>query len=373
MIVGIIVLVVTIFYSNYLANQLAISERKNLELYIETVDLVANNEDLDKDITLELKIIQDFTLPVIIRGEDGEIQGINWSESQNIDEAFLKSKIAEFEKSDKKPLRGPGYLKEIFFFDTPLYTRIKYFPILQAALIALFVGLAYVIFRANRRAEQNLIWAGMAKETAHQLGTPISGIMAWIQYLKEVDPDEENDIDIVAELEKDVGRLELIADRFSKIGSVPELKHINILEPIAEIEDYMKHRSPRKMVFDFPRNQEALYANINVHLFSWVLENLIRNALDAMDGQGTIRLTAAESGLTINIDITDTGSGIPASKFKTIFKPGYSTKARGWGLGLSLAKRIVEEYHRGKIFVKHSRLNQGTTFCVQLPKPAQQQ
>ncbi len=368
MIIGLLVLLITVFYSNHLAQELSVSEQKNLDLYIQSVDLVANDEDLDQDMTLQLQIINSFTLPVITRDENGAIRGYNWPDRYDNDEVFLKNKIKEFEESDKEPIRGPGYLNEVFYFDTPLYVQIKYFPMVQAALIALFVGLAYFVFSSNRRAEQNLIWAGMAKETAHQLGTPISGIMAWIQYLKEFDPNEHQEIDVIKELENDVTRLELIADRFSKIGSVPELERTNIYDSLDEIEQYMKHRAPKKILFDFPRDQPALFVKVNKHLFSWVLENIIRNALDAMDGKGVIKAEITILDKYINLDISDTGHGIPASKFKNIFKPGYSTKKRGWGLGLSLAERIIEEYHKGKISVKSSKINEGTTFALQLPR-----
>ena len=245
---------------------------------------------------------------------------------------------------------------------------VQYFPIAQFALIGFFVGLGYYLFNAARRGEQNRVWAGMAKETAHQLGTPISAIIAWIEFLKESNTDRPEELEVIGELRNDVTRLELIADRFSKIGSEPELEKARLFDLTEEIKDYMKRRSPRKVIFDFPEEDKGQYAMVNKHLFSWVLENLIRNSLDAMDGSGTISAQIKEDQRYITIDISDTGKGIPASKHKEVFTPGYSTKQRGWGLGLSLAKRIIEQYHKGKIFVKSSKANEGTTFSIQLPR-----
>jgi len=223
------------------------------------------------------------------------------------------------------------------------------------------------VFNSSRKAEQNRVWAGMAKETAHQLGTPISAIIAWIEHLKLLNEGQEEQLEIVEELRNDVTRLELVADRFSKIGSEPDLKRINIVEELIKCKEYMEKRSPRKVSFDFPEigPHDVM---INEHLFDWVVENLMRNSLDAMDGKGVISARVYDLGNQINIDISDTGKGIPSSKFGKVFKPGYSTKQRGWGLGLSLAKRIIQDYHKGVIFIKSSKVGEGTTFTIKLPK-----
>jgi len=208
----------------------------------------------------------------------------------------------------------------------------------------------------------------MAKETAHQLGTPISAILAWIEFLKESNHERPDQLEVINELSNDVNRLELIADRFSKIGATPELEKVDIYHELQDIKSYMKRRAAKNVQFDFPgigQSKTEVYAN--EHLISWVMENLIRNALDAMDGKGTISAEVYKENDFICIDLSDTGKGIPPSKFKTVFQPGFSTKKRGWGLGLSLAKRIIEEYHKGKIFVKSSRPNEGTTFTLKLP------
>ncbi|MEL7221639.1 MAG: HAMP domain-containing sensor histidine kinase, partial [Bacteroidota bacterium] len=222
---------------------------------------------------------------------------------------------------------------------------------------------------ASRRSEQNRVWVGMAKETAHQLGTPISAILAWIEHLKLVRAEDAETMEIAGELRNDVQRLELIADRFSKIGSTPKLDQINVYEEINICKDYMQRRAPRKVSFDFPSLEETpILVGINPPLFDWVIENLLRNALDAMDGKGEIAAEVYEDNTNVYIDISDTGKGIPAANFKRVFQPGFTTKKRGWGLGLSLTKRIIEDYHQGKIFVKKSEEGKGTTFTISLPK-----
>jgi signal transduction histidine kinase len=227
--------------------------------------------------------------------------------------------------------------------------------------------LGYFLFNSSRKAEQNRVWAGMAKETAHQLGTPISAIIGWIEYLRDRFSDNEEQMEVLRELNKDVERLELVADRFSKIGSEPVLQEADIYEELLEVRDYLQRRASRKVKFEFQAPDSPIYAKINKHLFAWVIENLIRNSLDAMDGRGTIRCRMYRQHNDVCIDLSDTGHGIPANKFKSVFKPGYSTKKRGWGLGLSLAKRIIEEYHKGKIFVKSSRPQEETIFSITLP------
>nr|MBX2815056.1 HAMP domain-containing histidine kinase [Saprospiraceae bacterium] len=255
-----------------------------------------------------------------------------------------------------------------YYKNSRILTLLTYFPVVMLGLLAAFITLGYVGFNASRRSEQNQVWVGMAKETAHQLGTPISAILAWIEHLK-LEENSPEKLEIIGELSRDVDRLDLIADRFSKIGSEPLLEQKDIFAQLRETEHYMQRRAPRKVEFDFPdTNEEPIPVLINSHLFSWVLENLIRNALDAMEGKGRITAEVIDDGQQVGIELSDTGKGIPASKQKTVFQPGYTTKKRGWGLGLSLAKRIIENYHKGKIFVKKSEPNVGTTFSIRLPK-----
>lgn len=372
--VGVIILVITLVYSNYLAQNLMQNELKNAALFKEAIAFLQQDENFNTDVGIHDSIVNNFALPVIIRDENDSLSAFNFPEDQNNDPAFLKQKVKEFIESGQKPLPGVGYSKEWYFFNSKLLDYIRYFPLLQIFLVGLFVGLGYFLFNSSKKAEQNRVWAGMAKETAHQLGTPISAIMGWISHLKEQHGSDESVQEITLELEKDVERLNLVADRFSKIGSAPELQGRDLTHIVRNVTEYMKRRASRHTVFQLQAEESNVYwSDINTHLFEWVVENLLRNALDAMDGRGSISIHFYEEDGFNCIDIADTGKGIPASKFKTIFNPGYSTKQRGWGLGLSLAKRIIEEYHKGKIFVKSSKLDVGTTFCIKLRKSGRPQ
>ncbi|MFT6807342.1 MAG: hypothetical protein ACJA01_000562 [Saprospiraceae bacterium] len=364
------ILIVTLFYSNYLASELKALEDKNKELYIFALNslLKPAEDESSKDYGLELEIQQKFQLPNIIeRGINEELEASNWGASKDTNQVFLRSKIESFIKDGEDPIDYPLGGGKIYIYNSPLLQLIQYYPLVQVILVSLFVGFGYYLFSTARKSEQNRVWAGMAKETAHQLGTPISAMLAWIQYLNETNTDRPDQLEVVSELRKDVDRLELIADRFSKIGSDPELERTNIYDQLDDIKVYMKRRASRKVEFEFPESDVPLFVNVNRHLFSWVLENLIRNALDAMDGVGSISSQVIVDGQMVHLILKDTGKGIPSGKFKEVFKPGFSTKLRGWGLGLSLAKRIIEDYHKGKIFVKQSKLHEGTTFAIYLP------
>jgi hypothetical protein len=370
-IVGALILIITLIYSNFLAKKLEKSELSNAAMYSEAllkVDITSmdsSDVDYNEDITFQLAIINSFSQPVIFKGDDGKYSGYNIPDDKLQDQEYLKSKINDFLKSGKKPYLSAGYHKEIYIFNTPLLDYIRWYPLLQIFLVGSFVGLGYFLFSSSKRAEQNRVWAGMAKETAHQLGTPISAIMGWVSYLKDSYEHDEVISDVAMELEKDVERLNLVADRFSKIGSAPDLQEKNLATVLTKVADYMQRRASRATIFEVNIINEVS-ANINDHLFEWVIENLIRNSLDSMDGKGSITIVLYTENNMKCIDIKDTGKGIPISKFKTIFNPGYSTKERGWGLGLSLAKRIIEEYHNGKIFVKESKIDIGTTFTIKL-------
>ncbi len=367
LVVGLLILLITVIYANYLANQLSEREANNREQYRIAMERIAQNPDLDADVGLETLIQEDYSLPIIIE-LDNYYEGNNWGEARDTSTAFLKKKVKEYLDSGQEPIEVKFSGAKLYPFKSNLTRLIQYFPLAQFILLGFFIALGYYLFNAARRGEQNRVWAGMAKETAHQLGTPISAIIAWIEYLKETNEDRPAELEVLGELRSDVTRLELIADRFSKIGSEPELEEVDVHKMLKEIEAYMKKRSPRKVSFDFPDQSTGIHAMLNEHLFSWVLENLIRNSLDAMDGSGVIKAQISQDQRYISINISDTGKGIPASKHKEVFKPGYSTKLRGWGLGLSLAKRIIEQYHKGKIFVKSSKVNEGTTFSIQLPR-----
>jgi signal transduction histidine kinase len=283
------------------------------------------------------------------------------------DTTFLKATVASM-AAQNRPIEvefGDGSKSYIFYQESMLLTQLKYYPYVMFGIIGLFLLIAYLLFSTARRVEQNQVWVGMAKETAHQLGTPLSSLIAWLEYLKSDGLPEE----IASEIEKDIKRLETITERFSKIGSVPVLDNVNVVNVLNDAVNYMKLRTSKNVSFIVDQLAGSdVTALLNVPLFEWVIENLIRNAVDAMTGNGAIKITVSDQMQYVYIDIADTGKGIPKSKFKTIFEPGFTTKKRGWGLGLSLTKRIIENYHSGKIFVKSSEVDKGTTFRIVLNK-----
>jgi two-component sensor histidine kinase len=375
---GLAIIVFTIWYTTYMAERLAVVERNNTRFFaIAQEDINELNEEANLegeeycDYGLHTEIIlANKTIPVLIVNEQGEIDwGANWgSEERDSDKAYLKTELDRLIESGAEPINGYSNTK-IYFDESRVLQQLRYFPFIQIFLVGSFITFGYLGLNASRRSEQNRVWVGMAKETAHQLGTPISAILAWIEHLKILRSQDNETMEIVGELRNDVQRLELIAERFSKIGSTPKLDQINIYEEINICKDYMQRRAPRKVKFNFPTLEESpLYVGINPPLFDWVIENLLRNALDAMDGKGEIAAEVYEDSTNVYIDISDTGKGIPAANFKRVFQPGFTTKKRGWGLGLSLTKRIIEDYHKGKIFVKKSEEDKGTTFTISLPK-----
>ncbi|MFT6319752.1 MAG: two-component sensor histidine kinase [Granulosicoccus sp.] len=371
-IMGILILTASLIYTTSVANKLAEEERKKVEIWVEAINNVysEDEEDIQADFSFELKIIaNNTTIPLILVEDSGVIQmSRNYGEKKEADDEFIEKRLAELKMNGYPPVSG-GEGNLVYYEDSSTLKMLTYFPFIQLALIGAFVAFGYFSFSSARSSEQNQVWVGMAKETAHQLGTPITAIVAWIEHLRMIHEGNEETAEILDELNNDVSRLNLIADRFSKIGAIPELKKTNIYEELENMKNYMQRRAPRKMVFEFPGlEKEPLYAQLNAPLFNWVTENLMRNALDAMGGTGKISAKVTEEKGFIIIDISDTGKGIPSNKLKTVFKPGYSTKKRGWGLGLSLAKRIIESYHSGKIFVKKSQLEEGTTFSIKLPK-----
>lgn len=366
---GLLILIITLIYSNYLAQKLKEREDANVQMYVLALNELKKSEDNpNMEIGIYDDIITNNKLRVILEDEKGILQGGNWGEEKDFDVDFLTAQKEKFLASGKDPINYSGYASKVYYFNTKLVDYINYYPYIQLLLVSSFILLGYFFLTASKRGEQNRVWAGMAKETAHQLGTPISAIIAWIEHLKLTNPSEEQS-EIISELRSDVNRLELVADRFSKIGSEPVLTSVNIFEEIAYCKKYMERRAPRKVEFEYPDGSDGtLNVAINKHLFDWVVENLIRNSLDAMDGKGKLSAKIYEDGAFVNVDLTDTGKGIPSSNFKTIFEPGFSTKQRGWGLGLSLAKRIIENYHKGRIYVKNSKIDEGTTFTIRLPK-----
>ncbi|MDH3648726.1 MAG: HAMP domain-containing histidine kinase [Saprospiraceae bacterium] len=372
-IAGILIMFIVMTYSSYLASNLREGERNKAELFVKAAEALARDlqEDPDKDVTFPFEVVQsNKTIPVIEVDERGNVKDhANFPETFELED--VEDQLEKIKRSGIEPIafNGPGFQHFIYYRPSRLLTFITYFPLVMLLLLAAFMAFGYLGITANRKAEQNRVWVGMAKETAHQLGTPISAIVAWIEHLKLLSESESDKLDLLDELSNDVKRLELIADRFSKIGSAPKLERKNIFEELCKTKNYMQRRASRKVHFDFPsQNGSPLYLQINSHLFNWVVENLIRNALDAVGGEGEIKARVYEDGEYIGIDISDSGKGIPGSKQKMVFQPGYTTKKRGWGLGLSLAKRIVENYHEGKIFVKNSEPDVGTTFTIKLPR-----
>jgi two-component sensor histidine kinase len=373
---GVAIVAISMLYTKYLTDKLAEEEQKKVEQLKTAYDMLSyssGDEGSDCDFTFQGEFFNSNTsVPVILVGPDGFMEGKNYGEKLDTNTAFLKEKVESLKSDGQQPkvISSPIGDIYLYFEHSRILTLLTYYPFLQLILIAAFITFGYLGFSASRRAEQNRVWAGMAKETAHQLGTPISGIIAWIEHLRMLREGDEEVNEILDELGNDVKRLDLIADRFSKIGSAPELSPVNIYDELEKSRTYMQRRASRKVTFQFPNPAEhqPLTVKINSHLFDWVVENLLRNALDAMEGAGKISVQVYEDEKFVNIDISDTGKGISSSKFKTIFQPGYTTKKRGWGLGLSLTKRIIEDYHSGKIFVKKSLLNEGTIFTIQLPK-----
>jgi len=371
--VGFLIIVASAVYTSFLVKELREEEGRRIKLFRDAYDEVLFEFEYGEeecDITfLQQFIASNETVPVILVDEDENYSGRNYRGNKNEDLDFLKKRVEKIKKDGYPPLEGEEFGFKIYYEDSNILTLLKYFPLFQFLLIAAFVTYGYIGINASRRSEQNRVWAGMAKETAHQLGTPMTAIVAWIEHLKMMREDDKEVLEIAHELENDVEPLNLIADRFSKIGSEPKLTKTDIFDELEKSRVYMQRRASRRIEFEFPEEQQSpLMVNINSHLFNWVVENLLRNALDAMGGKGKISAKVSEENKFINIDISDTGSGIPSSKFKTIFKPGFTTKKRGWGLGLSLAKRIIETYHDGRIFVKKSVINEGTTFSIKLPK-----
>ena len=315
-------------------------------------------------------VINSASVPVILTDENGGIESTG-----NIEKNIVANKKLLFARLDKMKKNGKSMnidlggqkRKTIYYENSYLYKQLSFFPFIQLLIFAGFLGVAYIAFSSSRKAEENQVWVGMSKETAHQLGTPISSLNAWVELLKITPIEDLIKLNIAEEIEKDVNRLTLVADRFSKIGSMPEKTHYKIGEILHEVVEYYKIRSSQRVIINLYCENENDLILINRELFVWVLENIVNNAIDAMEGIGTIDISSGKINNQYYIDISDTGRGIPKNNFETIFQPGYSTKKRGWGLGLSLSKRIVENYHKGKIFVKESSAENGTIFRINIP------
>jgi Histidine kinase-, DNA gyrase B-, and HSP90-like ATPase len=366
-IIAIAIVCCTIFYSQYLARKIESEEQQKVQQWLAASRAILN---------------PDLTLPNLIRNEQHSIPIIETDEHDSItnyfnldslksvrDKSYLPGKLKEF-GSENRPLEikwsdSPYTANRYYYGHTVLLDQVRYYPLVLLLIVAVFIFFMIYSISISNKATQNQVWAGMAKETAHQLGTPLSSLQGWIEMLKE----EGTSSQTLAELQKDVDRLKLVSDRFGKIGSIPHLEKADIILQIRQMIEYIRRRTPATVHFDLETHgYPALEANISKPLFDWVIENLLKNALDAMEGRGHISVNIRDENQAIVIDVTDTGRGIAPRNIDRVFKPGFTTKKRGWGLGLSLSKRIIESYHKGELFVKNSDIGKGTTFRIVLNK-----
>jgi signal transduction histidine kinase len=341
-----------------------------MEIVATAMKEFATNQDLNADVSLEDKIIKSNTsIPMILVDEDGNIGANSYLNLDTIkakNPEYLKAQL-EIMKEQNNPIEitfAKNRKQFIYYRNSDLLNKLSYYPLTLILILALFLSLIYMMFTSSKIAEQNKLWTGMAKETAHQIGTPLSSLLGWIAILKMENIDKK----YINEIEKDVHRLNTIANRFSKIGSLPKLKRMDLISVTKNAYEYLEYRSSKQISFKFISDEKELFCNINEELYEWVIENLIKNAIDAMLGKGELILSVASDNNKIIINISDTGKGMVKSQFRKIFNPGFTTKKRGWGLGLSLSKRIIEDYHTGKILVKNSEINKGTTFQIILDK-----
>ncbi|MCK4853608.1 MAG: HAMP domain-containing histidine kinase [Bacteroidales bacterium] len=364
----------SLLYTNRLVKLLADEEKKKIELWAEATRRLADLSDITEpnfrqnDPGFPLQVVEfNTTIPVIIADQEDNIMAHRNLDSLKMENPDYSKRQLGKMKSEIEPIEidlGDGIVQYVYYRNSTLLVQLTYYPYIQLGVILLFILVAYLAFSASRRAEQNQVWVGLSKETAHQLGTPTSSLMGWVEILKEKHPDKK----LVSELEKDAGRLEEITERFSKIGSKPVLKNANILEVLKESVEYLESRTSDGVTFTFDTDSKDHVVPINRALFQWVVENLCKNSVDAMEGNGTIKISVSDQLKQVLIDFEDSGKGIPKNRHKTIFKPGYTTKRRGWGLGLSLAKRIIEIYHKGKIFVLNSETGKGAVIRIILHK-----
>lgn len=367
-IIALLIMGASLWYSNSLAGEMAEREEKEAELWAKAYKSILQADE-NADIGFELEMIQqNQSVPAILINDKDSILAV-----RNIDTSrgrdYVRKRLNEMKRQSRKPIEmeiSPGRKNFIYYEESIYIHRLRQYPFVQLGIISAFLAFAYVLFSTARAAEQNQLWIGMAKETAHQLGTPISSLTAWLEILREKKTTAETR-EVLNDIQKDINRLELIADRFSKIGSAPEMQEEELKPHLKNCLNYIRKRSSDLVTLDL-QAADGIRVKFNPLLFEWVIENLLKNALDAMSGKGSITIRLTEDAQRVYVDVQDTGKGIPKADFKAVFQPGFSTKKRGWGLGLTLSKRIIEQYHKGKIFVKESVLNSGTTFRIILPK-----
>jgi signal transduction histidine kinase len=360
--------VLSLGYTNWLVKQLAEQEKEKVELWAEANRQLIGSVNDDVNLNFIFSVIENNnTVPVILTDSAGTIVSYRNLDTSKVERKnYLSNQLKKMREQNDSIIidLGDGDKNYIYYSDSTVLKMLVYFPYIQLGVIVLFILVSYFAFSSSRKAEQNKVWIGLSKETAHQLGTPTSSLNAWVELLKQ----DVNRTSIVEELEKDAKRLEKITERFSKIGSKPVLTQVNLINTLQNSVDYLKPRSSYKINLSIENPGHEILVPLNEALFEWVIENLCKNAMDAIEGEGNITIRVQDNTQIIYVDVIDSGKGIPKSKHKTIFKPGYTTKQRGWGLGLSLSKRIVETYHEGKIFVLSSDPDKGTTIRIVLKK-----
>ena len=342
-------------------------ERRKMNIWT-SAQVYLDQVDTDTGLDLYLAIINsNSSIPTILVDENGEIKSaMNIPEEVEANETLLQDYLSDL-KTENKPIEmdlGDGRINKVYYGNSPMLNQLKYYPLVLIIIIILFIAVIYFFYTTTKSSEQNKLWAGMAKETAHQIGTPLSSLIGWTEILKE----ENTNPVYLAEMEKDIDRLQTITERFSKIGSTPTLLPVDIVVKTRDSFDYLKARSSKLIDFKLKLPEEKILVHLNPQLYSWTIENLVKNSIDAMKGKGELEISLNQDLKNVHVLVRDTGKGIPRSNFKRIFEPGFTSKKRGWGLGLSLAKRIIEKYHEGRIRVLRSEINKGTTFEITLHK-----
>ena len=369
-VVAIVIAVSSLFVSQSLVKDLSREEHSKMELFAQAYQSLSDADE-STDLSLVLAVLSgNKTIPVIVVDENNDVKSFLNIEIRKADTIQYLTSYVERMRSLGNAIKiyydesDTEHYNEVCFDESLLLNRLTIYPYIQLGVVMLFVLIAIFALLSFKKTEQNRVWVGLSKETAHQLGTPISSLMAWTELLK----DKYDDDELIAEMEKDVNRLQMVAERFSKIGSMPEPVQADMVGVLDGVIDYVEHRSPATVKFIRKFPNPPVNAKVNASLFGWVIENICKNAVDAMSGKGKLTIKLMEDKNYVTIDVTDTGKGIAKNSWRSVFDPGYTTKERGWGLGLSLAKRIVTEYHKGKIYVAHSEIGKGTTFRIELPR-----